>query len=165
MTESFDLTDLDDMSTFADTEVPESGDIPDGRFRAFVDKVEITRTKNDKRRLSWVLRIIGPTHIGRCLFTGHMLETPDNLKWLKRDLKTLGISLGSWSELPQRLNEFLDMVIEVQVKNKGEHCNAYFRKRIELADGTNPRDLIDAGQAEHANGSDVAALFDDEPPF
>lgn len=166
MTDTFDLADLDDMSGYADTEVPEdNGSVPDGRYTAFVDQVELTKTKTGKRRLSWQMKIIGPNQVGRCVFNGHMLETADNLKWLKRDLKTCGIELSAWSELPQRLQDLLDIVLDIQVKTKGEFQNCYFKSRVELAEGTKPRDLIAEQDGSTVSGSDVAGLFDDDTPF
>lgn len=165
MTQPFDLTDLDELSGYADTDVPDTSDaVPDGTYTAYVDHVELTRTKTDKRRLAWRLKIIGPNHIGRCVFSGHMLETPQNLQWLKRDLKTCGIELAAWSELPRRLADLLDLVLEVQVKTKGDFTNCYFRKRVELADGVNPREL--AASQQGGNSMDAtAALFSDDIPF
>ncbi|MFW5828628.1 MAG: DUF669 domain-containing protein [Planctomycetota bacterium] len=166
MSNQFDLTDLDNVSGFADTQVPDiDGDVPDGKYTAFVDHVELTRTKTDKRRLSWRLKIIGPSHVGRCVFTGHLLETPQNLAWLKKDLQTCGFQLSNWSELPNRLEDLLDIVLEIQVKTRGEFTNAYLKRRIELAEGVNPRDLAEAGAGSDASAVEVGALFDEDVPF
>ena len=166
MSDSFNLTDLDQLGNFNDTEVPDTSDsVPDGRYTAFVEHVELTRTKTDKRRLSWRLKIIGPNQIGRCLFTGHLLETKQNLAWLKKDLLICGLELSAWSELPSRLQDLLDIVLEVQVKTRGEFTNAYMKHRVELADGVNPRDLAEAAQRSGASASEVEALFDEDVPF
>lgn len=166
MTNAFDLSDLDHMGDYADTEAPDTNDaVPDGRYTAFVEHIELTHTKTDKRRLSWRLKIIGPSHVGRCVFNDHLLETPDNLKWLKRDLTTCGIELSAWSELPHRLEDLLDLVLEVQVKTKGDYTNCYFRKRVALADGVNPRELAVASDGGDTTAAEVGALFDEDTPF
>ena len=167
MEPAIDLNDLDSHGGFEDIEVPanDNDNVPDGRYTAFVDHVEINLTKNNKRRLSWRLKIIGDSHVGRCLFTGHILETKQNLQWLKRDLTTCGVTLTNWSDLPNRLEDLLDMVLEVQVKTKGQYTNTYFRKKVELADGVNPRELAAAATPSNAAGAQAQALFTDEPPF
>ena len=165
MSNTFDLNDLDQMSGFANTEVPETnGAVPDGRYTAFVEHVELNRTKNDKRRLSWRLKIIGPSHVGRCVFNSHILETPQNLKWLKKDLMLCGIELNAWSEMPQRLQDLLDIVLEVQVKTNGDFLNTYFRNRVQLADGVNPRDLAEAG-GNQTSAAEANAMFEEDVPF
>jgi hypothetical protein len=52
---------------------------------------------------------------------------------VKGDLKTLGINLAKFSELQQRLDELLDVTLEVTKRTRGEYSNVYFNKRIQLA--------------------------------
>jgi len=51
----------------------------------------------------------------------------------KRDLLTAGLKIEKLSLLPQHLNELLDLVLEVQLKTKGDHQNSFLNKRTKVA--------------------------------
>lgn len=164
---TFDLNDIDQEETFNDTTDPaDSGSVPDGKYTVFVDKVELKFTKNNNRRLAWNLRIIEPTHVGRMIFTGHMLETEQSRGWLKRALLTCNLKLDRWSELPGRLNDLLNVVLEVTVKTNGQYTNVYFNKRIDLDAGTSPQEMMEAQKAQDPARADALdALQEDTVPF
>lgn len=135
---AMDLSHLDEA--YRRAEVEDRDEVPDGRYQTKIDKVEIRESKRTGNRfLSWTLKILGPNHRGRLLFRNNMLESEDNMKWLKGDLQTCGLQLGKLSELPQRLHELLDVQLEVVAKTKGENQNVYLQKRIQIdedGDGT-----------------------------
>ena len=56
-----------------------------------------------------------------------------SLPYVKGDLKTLGIVLVKFSELAGRLEELLDVTLEVTKRTRGEYTNVYFNRRIQIA--------------------------------
>ena len=56
---------------------------------------------------------------------------------MKGDLKTLGLELSKFSELSGRLEELLDVTLEVTKRTRGDYTNVYFNRRIRIAAATN----------------------------
>jgi len=54
----------------------------------------------------------------------------------KGDLKTLGLELSRFSELSGRLEELLDVTLEVTKRTRGDYTNVYFHRRIRLSTNT-----------------------------
>lgn len=131
-TNDVDLSQFDEEFTSA-KEAERGANVPDGRYKVLVDRVEITKSKKTSQpMLKWELRIVEGEHANRKLFRNNMLATKENFSWLKADLKVVQLNppLEKISDLPKRLNELLDVALEVQVKTKGENTNIYFQKRI-----------------------------------
>jgi hypothetical protein len=116
--------------------------VPDGSYQVNTEKAELKRSKDaGNLMLTTTLKILGPTHAGRLLFRRNMLQTAENLSWLKTDLAKYGIRLGKLSELPDRLRDLLDVRLNVKVVTKGEFQNVYLQSAI---DGTSvPSDRCD----------------------
>lgn len=122
---------------FAEAPIEErSGEVPDGKYQAVVDKVELTTSKTARNpMLKWTLKIIAPSHVGRLLFKNSMLVTRENIRFLKNDLHTCGLDLSRISELPHQLERLLDVRLEVAKVTKGEFANVYFNRRIVTGGG------------------------------
>ena len=58
--------------------------------------------------------------------------TPAALPFVKGDLKTVGLELAKFSDLAGRLEELLDVTLEVTKRTRGEYTNVYFNKRIQI---------------------------------
>lgn len=107
--------------------------IPDGKYQAMVERVEITRSESSGAlMLKWQLRIIGPTHQGSPIWRYNMISNGENLRYLKQDLYTCGLTLQKLSDLPDRIDELLDVALEITKKTKDEFVNVYFRRKIAL---------------------------------
>lgn len=133
--ESIDLAELDSyQSDFGEAEFEENSSfepVPDGRYQCRVDKAELVRAKTSGApMLRWTLKILGPTHQGRLLWPNNVLRPGPAMKWLKRNLGICGLKLTQITELPSRLHELLDVVIEVQKKSNGPNENYFFNKRL-----------------------------------
>jgi hypothetical protein len=131
----YDLEQFDD--DYSTTEVDESvgGEpLPDGKYQMSVEKVELLYSKNNNPMLVWQLRVLGPRYAGRKHWHRNMIVTKENIKWLKRDLLIAGLKIEKLSLLPQHLHELLDLVVEIQLKTKGEHQNSFLNKRITQAE-------------------------------
>lgn len=137
-----------DLATFdADfTAAPEESSedsVPDGKYQARVEGLEIVRAKSSGNpMLKWKLRIVGPHHIGRMLWRNSVLSIPENMKWVKKDLLTVGLRLEKFSDLPQHLGEVVGVIVEVTKSTKNERENIFFNKRVQTEDA--PAGVADA---------------------
>ena len=132
--QNFDLTALDDDFEAAEVEPNQFDDLPDGKYQARVEKIEMGNTQNGAPMLKWQLRVLGPQHQGRMLFRNSVMASKENLKYLKADLLLCGLELAKLSDLPNRLNELLDVKLEVTKKTRGEYSNVYLNRRIVTED-------------------------------
>ena len=62
--------------------------------------------------------------------------TVNTLKFVKTDLMLCGLSLEKLSELPNHLNQLLDVKLEITKRTRGEHENVYFNRRLETVSAT-----------------------------
>ena len=139
--DEFDLAGLDEAYASAPNE-NEFEALPDGSYEAVVERVELKRSKTSGRKMmEWELRILGPKFVGRKVWKYTLLETPDNVVWAKKDFHRVGLDLPRLSDLPSRLNELLDVRVEIDKKTRGDFEDIYFRKRLTGtdADGQAPR--------------------------
>jgi hypothetical protein len=86
--------------------------------------------------LKWELVIISGNYQNRRLFRNNMLATRENISWLLSDLETAGVVLEKTSDLPNRLEDLLDVVLEVSVRNRKEgekeFQNIYLNKKLDI---------------------------------
>ena len=82
--------------------------------------------------IKWGLRIISGTQAGRYIFKNSVI-TQSSLPYVKGDLKTLGMELAKFSGLAERLEELLDVTLEVTKRTRGDYTNVYFNRRIRIA--------------------------------
>ncbi len=130
-----DLSRFDDEFASAPIEEREFEPIPDGKYQVNVEKVELTRAKSSGNpMLKWTLRVIAPQCRGRLLWRNNVMATRENLKWLKNDLHVCGLDLAKVSDLPGRLEELLDVKLEITKRTRGENENVYFNRRIVVDD-------------------------------
>ena len=104
--------------------------VPDGTYQVKSEKVELRRSRAGNAMLSWQLRILTGDFEGRMLFKNSMLATSDNLRWLKTDLGICDLKLQKLSDLPDRLEDLLDITLEVYAKQDGDFQNVYFNKKL-----------------------------------
>lgn len=144
--EDIDLSQFDDDYDSAEVEDREFDAVPDGKYQVMVERVELSRAKSSGNpMLKWTLKILAPTHAGRLLWRNNVMASKENIKWLKNDLHTCGLELEKLSELPERLNDLLDLTLEVTKRTRGENENIYLNRRIEI-------DVNDGEPARDAKG-------------
>ena len=132
--DNFDLTQFDGNFEEAPVEEREYDDIPDGKYQVNVEKVELTRSQTSGNpMLKWTLKILAPKFAGRLLWRNNVI-TNDNMKWLKTDLHTCGLKLEKLSDLPSRINDLLDVKLEVTKRTRGESESIYLNRRIVIDD-------------------------------
>jgi len=131
-----DLTQFDEDFAEAEVEERDFEPIPDGKYQVNVERVELTRAQTSGNpMLKWTLRIIAPRFRGRLLWRNNVMATRENIKWLKTDLHTCGLSLEKISDLPANLEKLINIKLEVTKRTRGENENVYLNKRIVLEDG------------------------------
>jgi hypothetical protein len=134
--DDIDLAQFDDDFAEAEVEDREFEPIPDGKYQVNVERVELTRAQTSGNpMLKWTLRIIAPRFRGRLLWRNNVMVSRENIKWLKTDLHTCGLSLEKISDLPANLEKLINIKLEVTKRTRGENENVYLNKRIVLEDG------------------------------
>ena len=90
------------------------------------------------------LEVLSGSHAGRHIFKNSVI-TQASLPYVKGDLRTLGLELSKFSELSGRLDELLDVTLEITKRTRGDYSNVYFNRRIRLASTSNgeapPKDI------------------------
>jgi len=139
-----DLTAYDD--DFASADASAHDEVPDGKYQVRIQGVRLDHSQKGDPMIKWDLVVIAGSQANRHIFKNSVI-TPAALPFVKGDLKTLGINLAKFSELQQRLEELLDVTLEVTKRTRGEYANVYFNKRIQLAAsaGTPPTPPRNAG--------------------
>jgi hypothetical protein len=138
-----DLAQLDDVYKDVEpAEKKELDDVPPGRYQAFIDRAYLDRAKTSGRlMLKWELVIAIGDYKGRRLFRNNMVETADNMRWLKTDLQTAGVTIEKLSDLPINLDSLINVMLDVTVsiKGKGDQAstNVYINKRVDRSEETN----------------------------
>jgi len=124
---------LEDMDEMADQygqesdERPDRGEVPDGAYQVHVDKVELVKAKSSgNTMLKWHLRIIAPEYVGRKLFKNHVF-TPACLRFIKQDLGLCGFDHANFKDLPNHLDELLDLQLEVAKRAQERNANSGVR--------------------------------------
>ena len=115
--------------------------IPDGKYAAIVENVDLTESSNGNPMLKWTLRITSGEFEGRMLWKNAAI-TGNSLKFVKRELSTCGLDLEALSKLPENLGALLQVNLEIYKRSRGEFYDIYFNRRV-----------------------DGAALIDDDLPF
>lgn len=127
---NLDLSSFDD--DFASAASPSIEEVPDGKYQVRIEGVRIDRSQKGDPMIKWDLIVIAGSQAGRHIFKNSVI-TPAALPFVKGDLKTLGLQLTKFSDLQQRLEELLDITLEVMKRTRGEYTNVYFNKRFQIA--------------------------------
>ena len=128
--QSVDLSSFD--YEFATAEAPAFDEVPDGKFQVRIDSVRLESSQKGDPMIKWDLVILSGSQAGRRMFRNSVI-TAASLPYVKGDLKTLGLALTKFSELKGRLEELLDLTVEVTKRTRGEFSNVYFNRRIQIA--------------------------------
>lgn len=128
-----------DLSAFDDeydsVEPADNDEVPDGKYQVRVQRVKLDRSQKGDPMLKWDLVVLSGQHANRHIFKNAVI-TQASLPFVKGDLKTLGLEVPRFSELPSHLDELLDLTLEVTKRTKGEYANVYFNKRIQVPAGS-----------------------------
>ena len=125
-----DLTAFDDE--FNTAEAPSQDEVPDGKYQVRIDSVRLEHSQKGDPMIKWDLIVLSGSQAGRHIFKNSVI-TAASLPFVKGDLKTVGLALTKFSELEGRLEELLDVTLELTKRTKGEYANVYFNRRIQIA--------------------------------
>ena len=137
-----DLTAFDDEFNIA--EAPSQDEVPDGKYQVRIDSVRLEHSQKGDPMIKWDLIVLSGSQAGRHIFRNSVI-TAASLPFVKGDLKTLGLTLTKFSELAGRLEELLDVTLELTKRTKGEYANVYFNRRIQIAITTSSN-RVDSGE-------------------
>ncbi|XZE33676.1 DUF669 domain-containing protein [Pirellulaceae bacterium SH501] len=125
-----DLSSFDDE--FETAEAPEYDEVPDGKYQARIESVRLENSQKGDPMIKFDLEVMSGSQAGRHIFKNSVI-TQASIPYVKGDLKTLGIELSKFSELSGRLEELLDVTLEVTKRTRGDYTNVYFNRRLRLA--------------------------------
>lgn len=125
-----------DLSAFDEeydtVESADNDEVPDGKYQVRVHAVRLDHSQKGDPMLKWDLIVLSGQFAHRHIFKNAVI-TQASLPYVKGDLKTLGLQLPRFSELPNHLDQLLDHTLEVTKRTRGEYTNVYFNKRIDVA--------------------------------
>ena len=125
-----DLTSFD--AEFDSAEAPSQEEVPDGKYQVRIETVRLEHSQKGDPMIKWDLQVVSGSQAGRHIFKNSVI-TQASLPYVKGDLKTLGIELAKFSALAGRLEELLDVTLEVTKRTRGDYSNVYFNRRIQIA--------------------------------
>ena len=131
---SVDLSSFDDE--FATAQSPEYDEVPDGKYHARIESVRLETSQKGDPMIKFDLEVLSGAHAGRHIFKNSVI-TQASIPYVKGDLRTLGLELSKFSELSGRLDELLDVTLEITKRTRGDYTNVYFNRRIRLASTSN----------------------------
>jgi len=123
---------------FEAAEAPEMEEVPDGKYQVRINTVKLAESQKGDPMVKWDLIVISGQYAGRHVFKNSVI-TPASLPFVKGDLKTLGLQLAKFSDLPNHLDSLLDTNLEVTKRTKGDFTNVYFNKVIQIAESIGDR--------------------------
>ena len=127
---SVDLSSYDD--DYASAEAPSQDEVPDGKYQARIESVKLESSQKGDPMIKFDLEVISGAQAGRHIFKNSVI-TQASIPYVKGDLKTLGLELAKFSQLAGRLEELLDVTLEVTKRTRGDYTNVYFNRRLRLA--------------------------------
>ncbi len=130
---SVDLVSFDD--DFATAKAPEYDEVPDGKYQVRIESVRLENSQKGDPMIKFDLEVISGAQAGRHIFKNAVI-TQASIPYVKGDLKTLGLELAKFSQLSGRLEELLDVTLEVTKRTRGDYANVYFNRRISIAAGS-----------------------------
>lgn len=128
--QSPDLSAFDDE--FDSAEAPSFDEVPDGKYQVRVDSVRLEQSQKGDPMIKWDLIVLSGTQTGRHIFKNSVISQAA-LPYVKADLKTVGLELTRFSDLASRLEELLDITLEISKRTKSEYSNVYFNRRLQIA--------------------------------
>jgi hypothetical protein len=112
------------------------GNPPDDTYQARLDKIYFRELDNGKIKNVIEFEIMNGKYVHRTIFKWGNMDTVENLDWLTRDFRTLGIPVNfKWNTVEkEHFPNVLDGIYEIQVKTskttKGDFTNIYIKKKL-----------------------------------
>jgi hypothetical protein len=75
------------------------------------------------------------------------METAEQLDYLTKDFRNIGITTFKWSTVQAQFKNVLDKLFEVEVKTKGEFTNVYIQRPLKSDEVMLSKTIADAKDA------------------
>jgi hypothetical protein len=120
-----DLTDLNEIYLSAN-----AGNLPNGVYPARLIKADVHYSKAGNRQIVWDLEVRIPA-TGQTVMTKKFSPLlPENMYWVKLDLKKVGVVLRHVGELHAALDGMVGAMIEIEVDADDDHHSVHFIRMI-----------------------------------
>ena len=102
-------------------------EIPDGKYKCIIDKVDLKPSKSGKLMFLWDLKILDGKYKGQHLWKYQMM-TEKGMEFFKGDLYKVGLPLENVTDIEDRREELLDIKLWVTQKSKAgsDFVNYFF---------------------------------------
>lgn len=125
------LATLDSEHNPAEVEDMGFGNFPNSKYQVRLDKIYITKSKNGRVQCVIELEILNGSLAHRTIYKYSGMETEQNLDFLTRDLRVLGVPVNfKWGSVTEHFPSLLDNLYEVELKTKGDFQNVYILKKL-----------------------------------
>ena len=155
-----DLSEYDELwnATEAAEGQGDYDEVPDGVYDASIHALAIVPSKKTgKPQVKWEFIIEAPSHVNSHVWKYSQIQS-DKLKYLKKDLKTLGIKINKLSELKEKFESMLDLVVELRIKTSKFDDGTEFR-------GIYINKNLTKQKEDVFNNDNISAYDDDDMPF
>ena len=122
---SIDLRDLNDIYLSA-----QAGNLPNGVYPAKLMKAEVQYSKAGNRQIVWDLEARIPATGSTALTKKFSPLNKEQMRWVKSDLKKLGVTLSDINALHDALEGLTGSMIEIQVESDTDYHNVDFIRLI-----------------------------------
>jgi hypothetical protein len=96
----------------------EESHLPEGQYEVRVNEANIVESKNGKKMLSWEFVVDRGVHTGKKIKKFSLMETEDNIRYLKRDLLRAGVNpKHRLTEMQKDVDELVDRNLLITLKN------------------------------------------------
>jgi len=132
-----DVEQLDEIHNPDNVELTFGENLPDGVYQVSLSSIRITRSKASNR-LQTVMEFMVETGEERGAYIRKYcgMETAENLDYLTRDLRVLGIKQFKWSNVVEKFIGIIDKYYEIELKTKNGYQNVYIQREIEPIKGS-----------------------------
>ncbi|HBH13835.1 MAG TPA: hypothetical protein DDX29_12115 [Clostridiales bacterium] len=105
---------------------------PDATYQCRLDKIYFKEMKDGKIKCVMEFEVMNGKYAHRTIFKWCNMDNVQNLDWLTRDLRMLGVPVNfKWNSVQkEHFSNLLDKPFEIEVKTKGEFTNVYIKKAL-----------------------------------
>jgi len=112
--------------------------LDDGKYQVRLDKLYVGESQKGKVQCVFEMEVVSGQYAGRKVNKYSGMETEDQLDFLTKDMRRLGIATFMWSDLQSKFKGVLDHLYEITLKTKvnekGSFQSIYINKEIKNGD-------------------------------
>lgn len=161
--DNIDLAIFDNEYEHVEVQEFDNQKLPDGKYSMLIVEVEIKPNKNNTPMIVYQLQPISGEYSSRFAWKNQTI-TQDALPFIKKDLSVLGIELDKFSDIKIKLNNAVNLCVEVTAKTKGEFQSFYFNSLIKGKKATATKGNVKA-KSQQQDQEQPIDFDDDVIPF